>query len=226
MRLIPALALILPASISAQATADNTNVTYEENHQHNANRVFQRNALGSTDRPKQTIRGIKKMSDDEGEKFFMHYWQFDDGLPATEMGNLTNTSPNKDSSPDASEENIRPRSQPLRPAFELDEGHGDNWYGITLPRYFSPLHRRGFDCPAGTSECSSINRPNRCCGEGDTCTLVSNTGSGDVGCCPKGQSCSDTIGSCPRSYSTCSESLGGGCCIPGYECVEGGCKFH
>ena len=224
MQLLPALALILPASIIPQSTAEEvSNVASEANLRHNANGVFQRNPFVRTEPPGQSIRGVKRMSDDEGEKFFMHYWHFDTGLPDTEMGNLTDTSPYEDGLQDADGEKIRPRSKPLRPALALDEG--ESWYGYTLPRYFSPLHRRDFECPAGTSGCSSINRPNRCCGEGDTCTLVPDTGSGDVGCCPKGQSCSDTIGTCPSDYSTCSESLGGGCCIPGYECVEGGCKF-
>lgn len=50
-------------------------------------------------------------------------------------------------------------------------------------------------------------------------------GAGDVGCCPEGQKCSGVIGRCAEGYTACSGALGGGCCIPGYECVRGGCTF-
>lgn len=49
------------------------------------------------------------------------------------------------------------------------------------------------------------------------------TGAGDVGCCPQGQRCSGVIGKCREGYTACLGELGGGCCIPGYECVRGGC---
>lgn len=205
MRFIPALALILPATIPAVTAGYCTNVT--SNH---ADRAFQRDGIAEAELFQKPARGIKKMSDDEGEKFFFDYWQFEDGvLPVTEMGNQT--SPNED---------LQARSFPLRPALALGKPQAGKWLGVP------PLFRRDFECPDGTSGCGSIDRPDRCCGDGDTCTLVPDTGSGDVGCCPKGQSCSDTIGKCPGAYSTCSESLGGGCCIPGYECVQGGCKFR
>ena len=150
------------------------------------------------------VRGVKKMSADEGEKFFWDYWQFDDELSTLETGNLSSPRDGKD---------IRIRSYPLRPALSV-ETHGR-----------VSLFERDFKCPWDTEACTSINRPSRCCNAGDTCQLVQDTGSGDVGCCPAGQECSDVIGSCPGGYSTCSQALGGGCCIPGYDCVQGGCEF-
>lgn len=175
--------LLLPAFISAQ----------------------RHDALDPLHRP---IRGVRKMSNDEGEKFFWHYWQFED-----EMGNYSHP----DSNRNTAGEEIRTRSCPLRPALSIDETQSRNGRG---------LFQRDFECPDGTKACAAINRPNRCCDAGDTCQLVQDAGPGDagVGCCPAGQTCLGEIGSCPAGYSTCSGALGGGCCIPGYDCVQGGCE--
>lgn len=153
------------------------------------------------------IRGVKKMSADEGEKFFWDYWQFDDGLSTQATGNFS-------SPKDKDRKDIHTRSYPLQPALSIDQTHG--WIS---------LFQRDFKCPGDTEACTSISRPNRCCGAGDTCQLVQDTGSGDVGCCPAGQACSDMIGLCPGGYSTCPPAFGGGCCIPGYDCVQGGCEL-
>lgn len=226
MRFLPALALILPASVaSATATADKwPNVTYGESpsSQH-VDSLFQRDAIAEAALPQKPAKGVKKMSDDEGEKFYFHYWQFDDELPVTEMAN--STGPDDAHPLESDGGGIQNRTYLLRPAIALDERHAENRRAVT-PRYIPSLFQRDFKCPTGTSACSAIGRPNRCCGAGDTCTLVQDTGAGDVGCCPQGQTCSNTIGSCPGGYSACSESLGGGCCIPGYECVQGGCEFR
>lgn len=152
------------------------------------------------------IRGVRKMSSDEGEKFFLDYWSYD-GSDGLSMGNHTGTDN------DVTDDNIQPRSYPFQPA------------SIKQARGISLL-QRDFQCPAGTTGCTSINRPSSCCTTGDICELVQDTGSGDVGCCPQGQTCSGVIGSCQWGYTACSASLGGGCCIPGYECVSDGCMFR
>lgn len=224
MRFLPALVLILPSSI-ASATADKwPNATYGESPSQHVDSLFQRDAVAEPSLPQKPARGLKKMSDDEGEKFYFHYWQFDDGLPVTAMSNYTGSDDAYPLDGDRGDK-IQNRSYPLRPALAPEERQASSRRAVT-PRYIPRLFRRDFKCPVGTAACSGIDRPKRCCGEDDTCTLIQDTGSGDVGCCPKGQTCSDTIGSCPGEYSTCSESLGGGCCIPGYECVQGGCKFR
>ncbi|RHZ57651.1 hypothetical protein CDV55_104893 [Aspergillus turcosus] len=156
------------------------------------------------------IRGVKKMSEDEGEKFFFDYWDFEG---ADETGLMTTNetcSSQSYETPEAPE--IQPRIYPFRPSVPNNMG-------------FSPLFRRDFKCPTGTLACTAIGRPNSCCGAGDTCVLVQNTGLGDVGCCPQGQTCSGVIGSCQQGYTGCPASIGGGCCIPGYECVSGGCAY-
>lgn len=163
------------------------------------------------DFPRAVIRGVKKMSEDEGEKFFFDYWDFEG---ADEVGlTATNETFNPQSYDNHEAPEIQPRVYPFRPSVSTNMG-------------FSPLFRRDFKCPTGTFACTAIDRPNSCCGAGDTCVLVQDTGLGDVGCCPQGQTCSGVIGSCQQGYMSCPASMGGGCCIPGYECVSGGCKFQ
>lgn len=150
--------------------------------------------------------GIRKMSNDSGEKFFMHYWHFEGDE------NAANTTETQDSTShtEIQRSSILPREYYFQPPlFERSV----------------PLAPRDFQCPAGTKACTSIDRSDICCGTDETCVQVEDTGSGDVGCCPAGQDCSGTIGSCWEGYTTCPSSLGGGCCFPGYECVDGGCKY-
>ncbi|GFF77288.1 hypothetical protein IFM47457_04364 [Aspergillus lentulus] len=153
------------------------------------------------------IRGVKKMSEDEGEKFFFNYWDFEG---AHEVGLTTTETYSSQSYGNHEAPEIQPRAYPFRPSVPINMG-------------FSPLFRRDFKCPTGTFACTAIDRPDSCCGAGDTCVLVQDTGLGDVGCCPQGQTCSGVIGSCQQGYMSCPASMGGGCCIPGYECVSGGC---
>ena len=154
--------------------------------------------------PKRPV-GIRKMSNDSGEKFFMHYWNFE------EDDSVANSTEAQDSTSHTEVErsSILPREYYFQPPlFERS----------------APLAPRDFQCPAGTEACTSIDRSDICCGTDETCVQVEDTGSGDVGCCPAGQECSGTIGSCWEGYTTCPSSLGGGCCFPGFECVDGGCK--
>ncbi|KAL2817851.1 hypothetical protein BJX63DRAFT_419468 [Aspergillus granulosus] len=151
------------------------------------------------------------MSDDEGEKFFMKYWHFSD----TMVANSTATS-NSNHNTDIDRRTTLPRSYPLKSPF------APGLERISDLR-LSPLVRRDFECPSGTYGCTSIDRPDTCCRTDETCVVVEDTGSGAVGCCPAGQDCSGTIGSCYEGYTSCPSSLGGGCCIPGFACVDGGC---
>lgn len=161
------------------------------------------------------IQGVRKMSPDPGEKFFFEYYNFIDD----DYNNTTNNIKNK-SNDGGTPAGTTSRLYPLRPA--LSSPGNEEAENIPIPML--RLHGRSFQCPAGTRSCASINRPDRCCNNGDTCELVNQSNGVAVGCCPAGQSCSGIIGSCRAGYTTCSQSLGGGCCIPGYECVEGGCE--
>ncbi|KAL4879474.1 hypothetical protein BJY04DRAFT_193507 [Aspergillus karnatakaensis] len=195
--LFPAV-LIWAASIAARVSAESQ---VERSH-HNA-------TIQSHQKP---IQGVRKMSDDEGEKFFMDYWNF-------EVGSIISNSTGsygRNEHIEVDRRTILPRSHYFQPPFLPGI---ERYSGMR----HSPLVRRDFECPAGTHGCSSISRPDSCCRTDETCVIVEDTGSGDVGCCPAGQGCSGTIGSCWEGYTSCSSSLGGGCCIPGYDCVDGGC---
>lgn len=86
------------------------------------------------------------------------------------------------------------------------------------------LARRDFSCPTGSSDCSAIGYPDSCCQTGTTCVVITDTGLGDVGCCPDGESCTGTI-ACTGGQQGCSSDSGGGCCISGYACASVGCKW-
>ncbi|KAJ5160482.1 uncharacterized protein N7482_007486 [Penicillium canariense] len=223
MRLLPAFSVY---SLVLASTA----VGHESTDSDNFDSILRRNAEIESQLADGPAQGVRKMTDDEGEKFFLEYWQFGEeqgGLPERNLGeaNATSHTPNFDIAADQHDNNeemgidfsparFLARSHALEPSFEAESR-----------RRGRLLESRDFKCPTGTNACTSINRSDRCCSTGDTCIIVTNTGSGDVGCCPSGQTCSGTIGSCQVGYSTCSQALGGGCCIPGYECVQGGCAY-
>jgi hypothetical protein len=153
--------------------------------------------------------GIKKMSSDGAEMFMFDNWIF--------------ASDNKPSNADRRElANITGQFEAaLRP---VEEGlHLDSYLRF---RARDMLLKRGFKCPTGTNDCSSIGQPNSCCGTGTTCITISDQGFGPVGCCPSGENCSGGI-SCntDEGYTSCPESANGGCCLPGYSCSGVGCKW-
>jgi len=200
---------------------------------------------------RQQVVGVKKMSDDEGEKFFLEYWSFRDDPtlasgPAGSGGRVWSSkavrrdpirtvddSHFEDSDVEGSFESWMKNSSslldkpPLLPPLSLHDQEPDSFFRIVgrqlkLPiNVFSPFFKRDFQCPSGTFNCTS--HPGSCCSNGDTCVVVTDTSLGNVGCCPQGMSCSGGITSCMSGYASCPASLGGGCCIPGYSCVSGGC---
>ena len=177
--------------------------------------------------------GVRKMSGDESEMFFMEYWQIDaklsdpdnlsfrdrngqvirshdsDIVESALLGLQNASIPHILEAPFALHTERRIRSNPLL---------------RRLPQALSLLGERAFQCPSGTSNCSSINRPDSCCPSGETCQLITDSGQGDVGCCGQEQSCSQQVAGCQQGYSSCPGTQGGGCCIPGYICVGVGCK--
>ncbi|PYH92123.1 GPI anchored protein [Aspergillus ellipticus CBS 707.79] len=220
MLFVPLLACVLGPSIAGQASANNISIT---NGTRDAEKFLQRNALIESYLSQKPVRGVRKMTDDEGEKFFLDYWRFDEeDYTASNTSDIFEASLSHTQPPslDTTEKvDLQPREYPFQPSFPSDlEVERRGW-----SEHFSPLLRREFKCPSGTFGCTSIDRPDSCCSTGDTCVLVKDTGSGDVGCCPSGETCSGTIGSCQDGYTSCSSALGGGCCIPGYTCVSGGC---
>lgn len=180
---------------------------------------------------RQPVAGMRKMSNDPGEKFFFDYWTF---APSNEdCGNASAIS-NRTSE---SSTQLRPdrfsdiSSNLFEPAFPL---HSDQGYSNPpiLPRHLrsspfghSLFDKRAFQCPNGTLACTSIGEPNSCCGVGESCEVIEDTGLGSVGCCPVGQTCGGSLTTCPSGYTSCPNNPGGGCCIPGYACYDVGCAI-
>ena len=164
---------------------------------------------------------VRKMSDDEGEKFYFDYWSWDDPF-------FSSSSSKRDVVNTSMTELVE-----LQPAILLHTStDADSLllvdkkqdYARSARRALFMLLGRDFQCPTGTFSCTSIGQPDSCCGNGATCVIVQDTGLGVVGCCPAGETCGDTVSSCGAGYTSCASSLGGGCCIPGYTCVTGGCR--
>ncbi|KAI5286589.1 hypothetical protein KEM54_006662 [Ascosphaera aggregata] len=171
--------------------------------------------------------GVKKMSsNDPGEKFWLSYWDLGDGTSSP--SNLTRRNDGNDDVQARSD--LNNYSIPLAPALPL--------HYVEVPRQqkwsrnlFSKntrqlLSKRDYKCPDNSFPCDSIGRPDKCCGNGDTCQKVQDTGLGDVGCCSGNNNCaSNSLDRCPWGYSNCPHHYGGGCCMPGYECVSEGCLY-
>jgi progranulin len=183
----------------------------------------------------QQVVGVRKMSADEGEKFLLDYWIFDNGSEKpspwcnVDFEGGSNEIEECNNASRSAEVRAASLSAPrFRPPFSLHTDERVELFhpaGRQLRGILSLRAKRDFECPNGTFSCSLINRPGSCCGNGDNCILVSNTSLGDVGCCPQGETCAGVIGPCESGYKGCPASLGGGCCIPGYECVTSGCKI-
>ncbi|KAH0843276.1 hypothetical protein AYO21_09036 [Fonsecaea monophora] len=154
--------------------------------------------------------GVRKMSGDPGEMFYLQYWGFEQqqeefNCDALDWANATTFT-----------------------SFDLpvrvhDEDQSPRLFRRLLPGWHL-FAERDFQCPTGTSACTSIDRPNSCCATGYTCQLVQDTGLGDVGCCPSGQVCGNALSTtCASGYTSCPNDPGGGCCLPGYACYQVGC---
>ncbi|KAI9678144.1 MAG: hypothetical protein M1817_006088 [Caeruleum heppii] len=190
--------------------------------------------------------GVKKMGGDEGEKFWPEYWMFEGGPGSNgtrqedtedevehhsrrhlQHFRLTDEDEEQAGNANISIPDNMPNTfqAPLRLHSEdhtLEDGP-DHAYTHPLLRRLpaafrrsTPLSKRQFQCPSGSTDCSSIGRPNSCCSPAETCQIIPDVGSGDVGCCPEGQRCLGDLMDCNTGFTQCSDDLGGGCCIPGY----------
>lgn len=158
--------------------------------------------------------GMRKMSDDQGEKFFLDYWQFDDQTSAS-LHPDDNHSIRRSVNPPPLLFNAS-ASEELLPPILL---HGRSQHIPYLQRLFA----RSYQCPTGTNSCESIGQPDSCCATGETCMNLSGSDGATVGCCPSGATCGGQVGLCniDAGYTSCDN---GGCCIPGYTCQGVGCK--
>jgi hypothetical protein len=171
---------------------------------------------------------VLKMSDDEGEKFYMEYWQFEGNAQMQKplLGTSSTSLRKRDVKEEARLLSNASLEISFRPAFALHtesdlDSHGLRARGAAA---LALLEGRDFTCPTGTASCAAIGYPNSCCGTGETCFNIQDTGLGPVGCCP-GNNCGGAITNCDAPNTACADTLGGGCCIPNYVCAGVGCKF-
>ncbi|KAI9693420.1 MAG: hypothetical protein M1820_009296 [Bogoriella megaspora] len=172
----------------------------------------------------QTALVIRKMSPDEGEMFFLDYWQFDLQSSPRLEGPIPIPRRKPTSIVDSTDSAFSNSSDHLFPPF-LPHAQSSLHYKQFLRFFRRTIVQRDFQCPTGTNNCSSIQRPNNCCATDETCVIVADTGDGDVGCCPSGSACGGSVSSCDTGagYTSCPNSPNGGCCIPGFTCQDIGC---
>lgn len=160
----------------------------------------------------QPALGVRKMSADPDQKFYLDYWSFDISADDHNFDSWTNSS---------ALGNLHPRV-PLHSNKTIPKAPRH------VPFSFwnrSPLEQRDFQCPSGTNSCNAIGYPNSCCPTGETCQIVEDTGIGNIGCCPAGATCAGSVSACDAGQTACAANLGGGCCIAGYACLDVGCVY-
>lgn len=205
---LPAPLLVFLASAPTRASAQglewHSYLRRDERYFPEHEDVYRREIAVQQRLQEETPMAVKKMSADPGEKFFLDYWAFAD---------VTGISTNH---------TLPSLKCPVRPSSE-------DGFSPILPRYLdlrrlSMLQQRDFQCVEGTYACTSIGYPNACCSAGYNCVLLDqNTALGNVGCCPQGETCGSAISECEAGYSSCPNYPGGGCCPPGYGCLDVGC---
>ncbi|KAH6845040.1 hypothetical protein B0I37DRAFT_446981 [Chaetomium sp. MPI-CAGE-AT-0009] len=177
---------------------------------------------------------IRKMPADQGAKFHHEYCAFGDHqtfAPASHKPHAAIAARGAQDEDDARRIWANASAELLpRPPFALLSDSESQEESILAGGLFrraalalASLQKRQWACPGGTSSCSSIGFPNSCCGEGEKCMEVPDTGLGPVGCCPAGATCGGGITECADGSTPCGSSIGGGCCIPGFVCQGVGC---
>jgi hypothetical protein len=165
--------------------------------------------------------GLRKMTDDENEMFFLDYWQFEEDDDAQQS--LAKRSDLTQYLNSTFEEGGL-----LPPLLVHSNTPAQSQLEDRIPLFArSNLFERDYMCPKGTYSCYSINRPYSCCVTGEVCVSITDTGLGDVGCCPQGQTCNGQVAQCDTSagYKSCPGYGGGGCCIPNFDCSGVGCEW-
>ncbi|KIW05229.1 uncharacterized protein PV09_03767 [Verruconis gallopava] len=165
--------------------------------------------------------GVHKMTDDEEEMFFLDYWQFE------EDENMQ--CPNARRSLPAEFANETLDRGLLPPLLAHSNSPSQRRLQDRIPIFArSNIFARDYACPSGTYSCVSIDRPYSCCLTGEVCVSVQDTGLGDVGCCPQGETCNGKVAACNTAagYKSCPGYSGGGCCIPGFDCSGIGCAIN
>ena len=167
---------------------------------------------------KRAPTGVLKMPEDEDAMFFLDYWQFE------EVDSIRHEFARRSSPAQWANDSVT--TDLLPPLLVHSDTEEQSFLQGRLPVFARDLFKR-YTCPQGTFACDDISRPYSCCGIGEVCVQVRNTGLGDVGCCPEGQSCNGMVTDCDTSagYKSCPGFEGGGCCIPDFDCSGIGCEF-
>ncbi|KFZ17124.1 hypothetical protein V502_04744 [Pseudogymnoascus sp. VKM F-4520 (FW-2644)] len=144
---------------------------------------------------------VRKMTEDEGEMFFNEYWGFEAREEEGAAGAAVGDGDVLRREYQDEEDIARTNSSALfsfRPAFAIHEASSPALSEAQArhqrsSRALAALLKRAFQCPTGTSACTSISQPNYCCATSESCVTITDTGLGPVGCCPAGQSCGGEI---------------------------------
>ena len=184
--------------------------------------IFRKNAEIRKRMVDQRPVGVRKMTNNEGEMFFMEYWHFEressqitrEGLSGDlkpsdttlRGGGLGSTRQGEGAWANAS-------LADLQLPFLLHSNrqkHASSIQGHPNRHLRALLEPRDFQCPSDTSPCLSINQPNSCCPSGETCQVITDTGLGTVGCCAGSSGCSAQVQGCQPGDTACPSSSGGG----------------
>lgn len=244
--------LSLPASIlfliSAHTATALQNVQLANDSPENARRIAEsadQLDVEARDEPTPLQRspvGVMKMSDNPSQKFYMHYWGYEDDLSEANTPELPPVRLLRPRDEDEEAILLANSSAAIsyRAPFAL---HTDEIFGLrhlevrrrisgrdAAGAALAALQKRQFECPTDTVACTSIGYPNSCCATDETCFKIQDTGLGPVGCCPNGDTCGGTISECISPNTPCAENEGGnyeggGCCIPNFVCAGIGCEF-
>ena len=228
---VPIAILLLSISILPAATAQQLrwpyNLSPDVNYSPEDEPLVRRSEVAQQRLQDEKVVGVKKMSLDEGEMFFPEYWTFESDMEQMIRSGAGDNLRRRNSDSTIGIEGQCANSSietSLWPAFPL---HSDEPVSESplIGRFFTRQLAKRFQCPSDTSACTSINRPDSCCATGETCQIIQDTGLGDVGCCPAGQTCAGQLSTCQSGYTSCPNNPGGGCCIPGYACLDVGCAI-
>jgi hypothetical protein len=128
--------------------------------------------------------GVLKMSPDEGEKFYMDYWQFEGEL---EHNQQLGTGTSLRARDEEEEARLLANSSAVvgfRPPFALHTEEWSDMSGVDELRarkvvegrnsaaVLAMLAKRGFQCPTGTADCSGVGYPNSCCPTTEFCYAI------------------------------------------------------
>lgn len=165
---------------------------------------------------------VKAMRPDGSEMFWPSYWGFDTAAASLQLSNLRLEYTDDESQQEGNSSAVLKYRPPFKVHAEALSPHDGR---RAARRALAMLQKRDFDCPGGTSACTSIGQPNYCCGVGEACSSITDTGLGPVGCCPAGVSCAGDITQCNTAagQSPCPQNLGGACCVEGFKCYDVGC---